>query len=78
MPTVHDVADYLLWLADQDRIGVDHLKLQKLVYYAQGFHLGNEREPLFNEGLHAWQYGPVCPRALAPIQVPPRLSDAAA
>ena len=61
MPTVHDVADYLLWLADQDRIGVDHLKLQKLVYYAQGFHLGNEREPLFNEGLHAWQYGPVCP-----------------
>lgn len=59
MPTVHDVADYLLWMADQDRIGVDHLKLQKLVYYAQGFHLGSTGEPLFDEELHAWQYGPV-------------------
>jgi uncharacterized phage-associated protein len=60
MPTVHDVADYLLWLADRDRIGVDHLKLQKLVYYAQAFHLGSTGEPLFEEELRAWQYGPVC------------------
>jgi uncharacterized phage-associated protein len=61
MPTVHDVADYLLWLADRDRIGVDHLKLQKLVYYAQAFHLGSTGEPLFNEEIRAWRYGPVCP-----------------
>lgn len=61
MPTVHEVADYLLWLADRDRIGIDHLKLQKLVYYAQGFHLGSTGDPLFSEELHAWQYGPVSP-----------------
>ena len=60
MPTVHDVADYLLWLADRDRLGVDHLKLQKLVYYAQGFHLGSTGEPLFEDDLRAWMYGPVC------------------
>ena len=61
MPTVHDVAGYLLWLADRDRSGIDHLKLQKLVYYAQAFHLGSEDEPLFSEPLHAWRYGPVSP-----------------
>jgi uncharacterized phage-associated protein len=59
MPTVHDVADYLLGLAARDRIGIDHLKLQKLVYYAQAFHLGSTAEPLFDEELRAWQYGPV-------------------
>ncbi len=61
MPTVHDVAGYLLWLADRDRSGIDHLKLQKLVYYAQAFHLGSEGEALFNETLHAWRYGPASP-----------------
>ena len=61
MPTVHDVAGYLLWLADRDRSGIDHLKLQKLVYYAQAFHLGSEAEPLFDDSLHAWRYGPVSP-----------------
>ena len=61
MPTVHDVAGYLLWLADRDRSGIDHLKLQKLVYYAQAFHLGSEAEPLFNDSLHAWRYGLVSP-----------------
>ena len=61
MPTVHDVARYLLWLADRDRSGIDHLKLQKLVYYSQAFHLGSEGGPLFNEPLHAWRYGPASP-----------------
>lgn len=61
MPTVHDVADYFLWLAHRDRLGVDHLKLQKLVYYAQGFHLGSRDEPIFEGELRAWAYGPVSP-----------------
>ena len=59
MPTVHDVADYLLSLADRDRLGIDHLKLQKLAYYTQAFHLGAEGMPLFDEPLRAWRYGPV-------------------
>ena len=61
MPSVHDVAGYLLRLADRDRSGIDHLKLQKLVYYAQAFHLGSEGTPLFTDRLHAWRYGPVSP-----------------
>lgn len=61
MPTVYDVADELLRLADRDRSGLSHLKLQKLVYYAQAFHLGCEGEPLFGEPIRAWRYGPVSP-----------------
>lgn len=38
---------------------ISNLKLQKLLYYAQGFHLALHKKPLFNEEIVAWQYGPV-------------------
>jgi uncharacterized phage-associated protein len=38
-----------------------HLKLQKLLYYAQGFSLACNNESLFNEPIEAWEHGPVCP-----------------
>lgn len=42
--------------------GISHLKLQKLLFYAQGIHLAlNNGKPLFNEKIHAWQHGPVIP-----------------
>lgn len=39
--------------------GITHLKLQKLLYYAQGLNLGINEEPLFSEKIEAWQHGPV-------------------
>ena len=39
--------------------GITHLKLQKLLYYAQGISLGMYGKPLFNENIEAWQHGPV-------------------
>lgn len=39
--------------------GITHLKLQKLLYYAQGISLGMFETPLFNENIVAWQHGPV-------------------
>ena len=45
---------------DQD---ITHLKLQKLIYYAQGFVLAFTHQSLFLESLEAWRHGPVC-RAL--------------
>lgn len=38
-----------------------NLKLQKLLYYEQGFHLAVFDSPLFEEEIEAWMYGPVVP-----------------
>lgn len=40
---------------------VTNLKLQKLLYYVQGYHLAFFGTPLFDEKLEAWMYGPVVP-----------------
>lgn len=39
-----------------------HLKLQKLLYYAQGVHLAYTENELFSDELLAWEHGPVAPR----------------
>ncbi len=41
---------------------ISNLKLQKLLYYAQGFHLAMNAAPLFIEEIRAWQHGPVVPQ----------------
>ena len=62
MLTAKDIARYFLSLADPD-VGdsISNLKLQKLVYYAQGFHLALFGTPLFAETVAAWDHGPVVP-----------------
>ncbi len=40
---------------------VSNLKLQKLLYYSQGWNLAYHGEPLFPERLEAWVHGPACP-----------------
>ena len=40
---------------------ISNLKLQKLLYYMQGFHLAFFNAPFFNESIEAWTYGPVVP-----------------
>lgn len=55
-----DVADYFLSLTDDDAGDlISNLKLQKLVYYAQGFHLALYKKPLYDEVIEAWMHGPV-------------------
>lgn len=56
-----DVASYFLSKVDEDDGPITHLKLQKLLYYAQGFHLAVHNEPLFAEEIEAWAHGPVVP-----------------
>lgn len=63
MANVFDVAHYFLMLDSKDRgDGISNMKLQKLAYYAQGFHLALHQAPLFNETIEAWQHGPVVPQ----------------
>jgi uncharacterized phage-associated protein len=40
---------------------ISNMKLQKLLYYVQGFHLAVFDTPLFDEEIEAWMYGPVVP-----------------
>jgi uncharacterized phage-associated protein len=40
-------------------IGISHMKLQKLTYYAHCWHLAYRPESLINEKPQVWQYGPV-------------------
>ena len=55
-----EVARYFLSLTDEDAGElISNLKLQKLLYYAQGFHLVIYGEPLFPETIEAWAHGPV-------------------
>lgn len=62
MLTCHDVARYFLAIDDEDSGElVSNLKVQKLVYYAQGFHLALYDKPLFPEPIQAWTHGPVVP-----------------
>ena len=58
--TAEDVANYFLLKSDPE-IGdiISNLKLQKLVYYAQGFHLAMFDKSLFDEEIEAWEHGPV-------------------
>jgi len=55
MASVHDVAAYILSKTD----GLSTMKLQKLVYYSQAWHLVWDEVPLFEEPIQAWQNGPV-------------------
>ncbi|HEY4776652.1 MAG TPA: type II toxin-antitoxin system antitoxin SocA domain-containing protein [Candidatus Acidoferrales bacterium] len=62
MLSCFDVARYFLALVDEDAgDSLSNLKIQKLVYYAQGFHLALFDEPLFPESIRAWRHGPVVP-----------------
>ncbi len=57
-----DVADYFLTKIDENSGDlISNLKLQKLVYYAQGFNLAMFGKPLFHDTIEAWMYGPVIP-----------------
>jgi uncharacterized phage-associated protein len=55
------IADYFLAKAQTDEELLSNLKLQKLIYFAQGLHLASEGTPLFNDEIKAWEYGPVVP-----------------
>ena len=55
MADVTDVARYVV-----DRCGsLTTIKLQKLLYYCQGWHLAWESDKLFDAEIEAWANGPV-------------------
>lgn len=64
---MYKAKDIAEWFLNKNRIQMNfedseyitNLKLQKLLYYAQGFYLAKKDTPLFNEDFLAWEHGPV-------------------
>jgi uncharacterized phage-associated protein len=61
--TASAVANFFIWLCNQSGGYLSNLKLQKLLYYAQGWHLALfQGRRLFNAKFQAWIHGPVLPQ----------------
>lgn len=58
MADVIDVAGYILSKEGY----LSTMKLQKLVFYSQAYHLVNYDQPLFDNEIQAWVNGPVAPK----------------
>lgn len=55
-----DAAKHIIYLASKDNyFSLTPLKLQKLLYYSQGFSYVWYNQPIFKDEFEAWQYGPV-------------------
>ncbi|MBV8771324.1 MAG: SocA family protein [Deltaproteobacteria bacterium] len=49
------------WFISRGGNNLTPLKLQKLIYYAHGWHLALKGQALIDEAIQAWPYGPVVP-----------------
>lgn len=61
MYNVLDVAKYIITKYWNQGHVITNLKLQKILYYVQGYALKRCNEPAFAEKLYKWPYGPVVP-----------------
>lgn len=60
MVDIMDVAQYIVYLSYHEKEGsLTPLKLQKVLYLAQGWSYVWDNMPLFEDEFEAWQYGPV-------------------
>jgi uncharacterized phage-associated protein len=61
MYTANQIADYVIFrlISDEDQAELANLKLQKLLYYIQAWHLAFFDKVLFEGKFQAWIHGPV-------------------
>lgn len=64
MVDAQTIADYLILLASEEDEyePMTHLRLQKLLYYVQGWSLAMRGNPAFRDEIQAWKDGPVVPQ----------------
>jgi uncharacterized phage-associated protein len=59
--SVYAVADYFIRKVNREAgDDITQFKLQKLLYYAQAWHLAMHDTPLFDSTFEGWVHGPVC------------------
>ncbi|MDN6428433.1 MAG: DUF4065 domain-containing protein [Propionibacterium sp.] len=61
MHRANDIANWFLAWADANDAEISNLKMQKLLYYAQGHSLRESGSLLFQDQIQAWAHGPVVP-----------------
>lgn len=55
------VANKFIEMGLQRGMPLTQMKLQKMLFFAQGWYFAIYGEPLFEEDFEAWEYGPVIP-----------------
>ena len=68
LTTAPEIADYFIYVANETGSYLSNLKLQKMLYYAQAWHLALYGIPLFDDDFEAWIHGPVIPSLYAQYQ----------
>ncbi|MFR3484718.1 MAG: Panacea domain-containing protein [Clostridia bacterium] len=64
-----DVANFFIDLAiNIDDDSVTNLKIQKLLYFSQGYALAKLGKPLFSDNIEAWEMGPVVPAVYSALK----------
>lgn len=61
--THNNLANYFISLSNETGNLISNLKLQKLLYYAQAWHLAYFGERVIDGDFQAWIHGPVMPEA---------------
>jgi uncharacterized phage-associated protein len=61
MPRALDVACFFIEITHSSKSDMTNLKLNKLLYFAQGTSLAKTGNVLFDEDFEAWKLGPVVP-----------------
>ena len=56
---VKELAIGIISYCNNNNIRISNLKLQKILYYIQGYAIKETHEPAFDAEIHNWQYGPV-------------------
>lgn len=63
--TALDVANFLVYMMSDSCEDLTNMKLNKILYYAQGHYLRKFGTPLFRDKIEAWTHGPVVPTVYA-------------
>jgi len=66
-----DLAEYVLFKGGK----MSNLKLQKLLFYIQAYHLAYFEEPVIDDEFEAWVHGPVSRKVFAALKNSARLYD---